>query len=133
MAPRRSTPLLLAALLSLPGCASLLSEKRTTYRYEPDYGVDSPEFRRSLEALGTEMVPHNRVKLLQNGDGFFPAMLQAIRSARKSINMEMYIFDDGRIGTEFAEAMAERARAGVQVRLLVDDWGSDLKSWKACC
>jgi cardiolipin synthase len=127
MTPRRAAPLLLATVLSLPGCASLLSEKRTTYRYEPDYGVDSPEFRRSLEALGTEMVPHNQVKLLQNGDGFFPAMLQAIRSARKSINMEMYIFDDGRIGTEFAKAMAERARAGVQVRLLVDDWGSDLE------
>ncbi|MFN2387288.1 MAG: phosphatidylserine/phosphatidylglycerophosphate/cardiolipin synthase family protein [Thermoanaerobaculia bacterium] len=131
IAPQRSTPrrrsasLLLVALLTT-GCTSLLSEKRTTYRYEPDYGVDSPEFRRSLEALGTEMVAHNRVKLLQNGDAFFPAMLQAIRSARRSINMEMYIFDDGRIGTEFAEAMAERARAGVQVRLLVDGWGSDL-------
>jgi cardiolipin synthase len=124
--PRRlRTAILLAALLTT-GCTSLLSEKRTTYRYEPDYGVDSPEFRRSLEALGTEMVPHNRVQLLQNGDEFFPAMLQAIRSARRSINMEMYIFDHGRIATEFAEAMAERARAGVQVRLLVDDWGSDL-------
>jgi len=117
---------LLASILSLAGCTSLFSEKRTVYRYEPDYGVDSPEFRRSLDALGTEMVPNNRVKLLQNGDGFFPAMLDSIRGARKSINMEMYIFDDGRIGTQFAEALAERARAGVQVRLLVDDWGSDL-------
>jgi cardiolipin synthase A/B len=124
---RRALAFLLLTQLALPGCASLFSEKRTIYRYEPDYGVDSPEFRRSLEALGTEMVPNNRVKLLQNGDGFFPAMLEAIRSAKRSINMEMYIFDHGKIATEFARVMAERARAGVQVRLLVDDWGSDLE------
>ncbi len=113
-------------LLPLTGCSYLFSEKRTVYQYKPRYGVDSPEFRRSLDALGTEVVPNNRAMLLQNGDGFFPAMLQAIRGAQRSVNMEMYIFGDGEIATQFARAMAERARAGVQVRLLVDDWGSDL-------
>jgi cardiolipin synthase len=53
-------------------------------------------------------------------------MLAAIRGARQSVNMEMYIFDHGEVATEFARALAERARAGVEVRLLVDAWGSDL-------
>ena len=47
-------------------------------------------------------------------------MLEAIARAARSINMEMYIFNDGEIATQFAEALAERARAGVEVRLLVD-------------
>lgn len=123
--PSARLPVLFLLLLPFNGC-SYLSEKRTVYQYKPEYGVNSPEFRRSLDALGTEMVPNNRATLLQNGDDFFPAMLQAIRAARQSVNMEMYIFDDGKIATEFAHAMAERARAGVEVRLLVDDWGSDL-------
>jgi len=123
--PSARLAVLFLLLLPFSGC-SYLSEKRTVYQYKPEYGVDSPEFRRSLDALGTEMVPNNRATLLQNGDGFFPVMLQAIRAARQSVNMEMYIFDDGKIAAEFAHAMAERARAGVEVRLLVDDWGSDL-------
>ncbi len=108
------------------GCSYLFSEKRTVYRYEPAYGVDSPEFRRSLDALGTEMVPYNAADLLQNGDETFGALLAGIRAARESINIELYIFDHGTVATEFARALCERARAGVEVRLLVDAWGSNL-------
>lgn len=115
---------LLLILLPLSGCSYFFDEKRTSYIYKPDYGVDSPEFRRSLDALGTEMVPDNRALLLQNGDEFFPAMLDAIRSARASVNMEMFIFNKGKIAREFADAMAAKAREGVEVRLLLDDWGS---------
>ncbi len=104
----------------------LFSEKRTVYRYEPEYGVDSPEFRRSLDALGNEMTPGNRAELLQNADGIFPRMLETIASAKLSINFEIYIFKDDRVGRRFGKALAERARAGVEVRLLVDGWGSSL-------
>lgn len=121
---------LTALLALLPGC-SFLSEKRTLYRYEPEYGVESPEFRRSLDGLGTEMVPHNRAAILQNGMEFFPSMLAAIRSAQRSVNMEMYIFNEGDVAREFASAMSERARAGVEVRLLVDSLGSALGSLEA--
>lgn len=117
---------LLALALPLVGCSYIFSEKRTVYRYEPAYGVDSPEFRRSLDALGAEMVPQNRALLLQNGDETFPAMLAAIGAARDSVNMEMYIFDHGSVATRFAQALSERARAGVEVRLLVDGFGSNL-------
>src|SRR5215510_3963341 len=109
----------LLAVASLSGCSYIFSEKRTVYRYDPTYGVDSPEFLRSLDGLGTEMVPGNSARLLENGDRIFPAMLDAIASARESINLETYIFDHGTIATKFAGALAERARAGVEVRILV--------------
>lgn len=116
--------LLVLASVSTTGCASIFGDKRTSYSYKPDYGVDSPEFRRSLDVLGTEMVPHNRAVLLQNGDGFFPVMLDAVRSARASVNMEMFIFKEGEVAAQFARAMADKAREGVEVRLLIDDYGS---------
>jgi cardiolipin synthase len=63
------------------------------------------------------------VTLLQNGDGFYPVMLQAIRDARDTINFETYIFEPDEIGLQFIEAFKERARAGVEVRLLIDGFG----------
>jgi cardiolipin synthase len=114
--------------LSLPGCSTILDgvfgDKRTTYTYKPDYGVDSAEFRRSLEMLGTEMVPHNNATLLLNGDASFSAMLAAIHAARASVNMETFIFNEGEVAGEFARAMADKAREGVEVRVLLDDFGS---------
>jgi cardiolipin synthase A/B len=61
--------------------------------------------------------------LLQNGDAFYPAMLRAIREARDSINFETYIFEPDEIGQQFLEAFKERARAGIEVRLLIDGFG----------
>lgn len=125
---RRASAALAAvvAVLSLARCSYLFSEKRTVYEYEPPYGVDSPEFRRSLDAFGTEMVAHNGAVLLVNGDATFAALLDAIAHAQASINMELYIFATGEIGSQFAQALSARARAGVEVRLLVDGFGSRL-------
>ena len=83
---------LLLLLAGAAGCSYVFSEKRTVYQFDPSYGVDSPEFRRSLEALGTQMVSGNRASLIENGDGIFPAMLAAIAGAQRSINLEMYIY-----------------------------------------
>jgi cardiolipin synthase A/B len=118
--------LALATALCSSGCMYIFSEKRTVYQYEPDYGVDSPEFRRSLDALGTEVVAGNRAALLKDADGIFPRMLEVIASAHESINMEMYIFKGDETGQRFVHALAERARSGVEVRILVDGWGSSL-------
>jgi cardiolipin synthase len=114
------------ALLVVTGCSYVFSEKRTVYRFEPTFGVDSPEFVRSLGGLGNDMVPGNSARLLENGDRIFPAMLAAIARAERSINLEIYLFDHGVIATRFADALAERARAGVEVRILVDAFGSNL-------
>ncbi len=61
--------------------------------------------------------------LLENGDGFYPVMLDAIRSAGDTINFETYIFEPDEIGRQFIEALKERARAGVEVRFLIDGFG----------
>lgn len=85
------------------------------------YGVESPQFKRSLGTLlGPALLEGNRVDVLLNGDQIFPAMLAAIRSARRSITFETYIYWSGAIGKEIAAALCERAMNGVKVHLLLD-------------
>jgi cardiolipin synthase len=122
--PRTFGALIVSCLLALTGCASLGT--RTDYTYEPDYGVRSPEFFNSLAGLRNGISSGNSIKLLEDGDGLFPDLLAAIASARRSINVEIYIFRTGKIGSTIAKALAERASAGVAVRVLVDDIGSSL-------
>jgi len=66
---------------------------------------------------------HTQVKPLRNGEEVFPAMLEAIRGARRTIHFETYILVADRIGEEFREALVERAKAGVEVRFLYDAVG----------
>ncbi|MEO7317362.1 MAG: phospholipase D-like domain-containing protein [Chthoniobacteraceae bacterium] len=74
--------------------------------------------------LGGAQVSGNRVTTLINGDQIFPAMLREIRAARKTITFETYVFEEGAVPKAFAEAFAERARAGVKVHLLLDAHGA---------
>jgi cardiolipin synthase len=70
---------------------------------------------------GAPLVPGNAVRLLRDAGENFPAWLEAIAGARETVLFEAYIVADDRIGREFAELLAERARAGVRVRVL-HDW-----------
>jgi cardiolipin synthase len=90
--------------------------------FEADPGSDS-FVEWSSGFLNFPIFQGGEVELLQNGDAFFPAMLNAIRSARDTINFEVYIFEPDEIGKQFIEAFKERARAGVEVRLLLDGFG----------
>lgn len=65
----------------------------------------------------------NKIDVLLNGEQTFPAMLKAIRGARKSITYAQYLYQDGAIAYELAEAFAERCRAGLTVKLLLDSHG----------
>ena len=95
------------------------------YPLEGDLDVDSTEFQNTIEGVtGMPFVGGNRVALFNNGDEFYPAMPQAIESAKQSITMEQYIYWDGEVGRRFAEAFAEKARQGVEVKLLLDAIGS---------
>ncbi|MFI5055065.1 MAG: phosphatidylserine/phosphatidylglycerophosphate/cardiolipin synthase family protein [Actinomycetota bacterium] len=81
--------------------------------------------RRTLEGIiGVPMTEGNDVEILRNGDQIFPVMLDAIAGARHTIDFLTFVYWQGEIGTRFAEALSERARAGVRVRLLLDGWGS---------
>ncbi|HTM19604.1 MAG TPA: phospholipase D-like domain-containing protein [Kofleriaceae bacterium] len=70
------------------------------------------------------LVPGNRVEPLVEGGQIFSAMLAAIDSAQRYVHLETYIFNDDRVGTTFAQALVERARAGVAVRVIVDAIGT---------
>ncbi|GGQ09418.1 phospholipase D-like domain-containing protein [Streptomyces roseolilacinus] len=81
--------------------------------------------RRRLERLiGVAATEGNELVALRNGDEIFPAMLNAIRSARHTVDLMTFVYWRGQIAREFAEALADRARAGVRVRLLLDGFGA---------
>ena len=102
-----------------------LGDKKIDKRVESLYSVADPHFQRTIGTmLGPSLLSGNRVEALVNGDRFFPAMLEAIRSARESITLETYIYWSGRIGEDFVAALTERARAGVRVHVLLDWVGS---------
>jgi cardiolipin synthase len=90
----------------------------------PVEGLDDPHFIRTLEALtGAQLFVWSQMEVLTNGENFYKAELDAIRQAKKSINLEAYIFAKGVVTEQFVKAMAERARAGVQVNVIVDAIG----------
>ncbi len=95
------------------------------YPLEGASDVDSVEFQSTMEGVtGMPFVGGNRVTIYNNGDEFYPAMLAAIEGASASITMEQYIFWDGAVGRRFAEALSEKARQGLPVKLLLDAIGS---------
>lgn len=110
-------------LLVADGCATSHA-KRVAYRYEPAYGVASPRFERTLMSQNGGLTEGNRARLLNNGDEFFPAILEAVRGARHSINIELYIFAQSRMGRALSDALCAKAREGVEVRVLVDGMGA---------
>ena len=75
-------------------------------------------------ASGAEPIPGNRARLLCDARENYPAWLDAIQAARRWIHFETYIIHDDEIGLQFADALAARARDGVQVRVLYDWWGT---------
>ena len=100
-------------------------EKKIERKVERLYSVSDPDFARAMGVLlGPAIAGGNRFEVLLNGDRIFPAMLEAIRGAQKSITFESYIYWSGAIGKAFADALAERARAGVKVHVLLDWVGS---------
>jgi cardiolipin synthase len=80
--------------------------------------------RAFARATGAAPVPGNRVRLLRDGSENYAAWLEAIAEAREWIHFESYIIHDDKVGLQFAEALATRARAGVRVRVLYDWLGS---------
>ena len=102
-----------------------VGEKKVRHEISHIYGIDDPSFIKSLGVLlGPSIVGGNRFEALNNGEEIFPSMLQAIRSAQKTINLETYIYWSDQIGREFSDALSDRAHHGVKVHLLIDAVGS---------
>ncbi len=93
-------------------------------RPEPDEATPH-RLRTAVESvLGNVFTEGNTVQVLRNGKEIFPAMLEAIRNAERSIDFVTFVYWKGSIATTFAEALSERARNGVRVRVVLDGFGS---------
>jgi cardiolipin synthase len=100
-------------------------EKKIEHKIERLYKSEDPQFLRSMGLLlGPPVVPGNSFEMLLNGDRIFPSMLEGIRSARETITFETFIYWSGEIGEQIARALADKAREGVAVHILLDWIGS---------
>ena len=138
-------PLLGAALYFIFGInrlrrhAALLRAGREEYRVEISEGCTPEELHEHLpghtghlyllsrvvgEVVKRPLLPGNRIDPLINGDEAYPPMLKAIREAQRTISLVTYIFDRDDVGLEFAHALGEATRRGVEVRVLIDAAGT---------
>jgi cardiolipin synthase len=117
------TAFLLIALIaiSLQGINLYLAFFGRGLRYEvkaPHRALDDPGFAALLAFLTEAKLLHgNHLEVLTNGPCFYEAELTAIAQARSSINLEAYIFHKREVAERYINALTERARAGVRVRL----------------
>ena len=130
--PHRRTVLHLSGIVLLSAAAGYAiavsvaktsAPKQTDYTLPHDFTVGDATFLPSA-LPGTPLTAGNRLEILENGDGIFPPMLQAIAAARKTVDFEAYIFWSGAVASRFRDALVERATHGVEVRVLLDAVGS---------
>jgi cardiolipin synthase len=107
--------LLLAISCASPSVITMVS---------PPYPVDDERFISTITAVsGRSITTGNTINILNTGKETFDTLLRMLSEAKSSINIEIYIFDDDRIGQRIARTLIERASAGVTVNLLVDAVG----------
>ena len=101
------------------------SERAPVYGLDHEFGIESDEFLSTIMgATDTPFAPGNRLDIYNNGDQFYPVMMDAISQAKESITIEAYIYWAGHVGRLFADALATKAREGVPVKILLDSLGS---------
>ncbi len=116
----RAAGLVAAVVLLLVGCARVHPHVAL-----PGVQLGDPSFFPTLEAFaGAPIVGGNRVDVLLNGEDIFPAVLDAVRGARRTITYAQYFYEDGPVARDLAEALAERCRAGVGASVLLDSFGA---------
>jgi cardiolipin synthase len=87
--------------------------------------VSDPEFPlMATMATGAWLASGNRVEVMLNGDGTYPRLWDDLRSAKRSITLQLYYGSPGRMATTLGEILLDRARAGVRVLVLYDAFGT---------
>ncbi len=101
---------------------------RPSQRYRviaPQAALESQDYWRVLESITDSRIQRdNKITVLPNGENFYKAELEAIAGAQHSVNVEAYIFKKGDVTQKLMDALVERARHGVEVRLVIDALGS---------
>jgi cardiolipin synthase len=116
-------------ILGIVGLVLYLAQDPETLRVDSPVEASDPRFPDYLASLiGAPVEQGDAYTVLHNGDEAFPAMLGAIDAATTRVSFESYVFSDGEIADRFVEALANAARRGVHVRVVIDPIGSKLKS-----
>jgi cardiolipin synthase len=112
---------------------TLLEELRNRITLESEKAWNTPEpaiqkhKKLALYLLNDGMSPlsgNNEVKLLINGENKFPEVIEALKNAKHHIHIQYYIFEDGDIADQIKDILIQKAKEGVQVRFIYDDFGS---------
>jgi cardiolipin synthase A/B len=135
MSNKRSSPWLALGLTAMGSAAVtalarnfVSGERKIAHKIHKQYGVRDPQFERTMsQLLGPPILGGNRITPLRNGVEIFPAMLQAIHEAERTITLETYIYWSGRIADRFSHALAAKAREGVKVHVLLDGFGCNCR------
>jgi cardiolipin synthase A/B len=105
----------------------LLAQDQVTLKLRSAVGAAEPPHQNYIAGLlGVQLTRGNRYVVLTNGDQIFPAMLNAIRNAKRRVSFETYIYKTGKMAEEFTKAFEEAARRGVRVSLVLDAVGSGI-------
>jgi cardiolipin synthase len=125
MPPVRRAFIILLSVAAAIALLLMFAQDQETLQIRSAVGAEDPRHSAYLAALvGAALSRGNRYDVLTNGDQFFPAMLDAIRNAKRRISFETYIYDKGQVGDEFTTALEAAARRGVHVNLVVDSVGA---------
>jgi cardiolipin synthase len=124
MSPVRRAFLILFISALVVAFLLLLAQDQVTLNTRSAVSASEPEHANYLAGLlGVQLTRGNRFTVLTNGDELFPAMLAAVRGAKRRISFETYIYEKGQMADEFTRAFEEAARRGVRVNLVIDAVG----------
>ena len=127
MHPVRRAAVILLVLAAATALLLVLAQDQVTLKTRSAVGAAEPRHPNYVAGLvGAQLTRGNRYTVLTNGDQIFPAMLKAIREARRRISFETYIYKAGDIAEQFTHAFEEAARRGVRVNLVIDAVGASL-------
>jgi len=122
---RRKWPYVVVIVLTIVAMLLFIAQDPRTLRVESGLAATDPRFPDYIATIvNTPITRGDAYQVLQNGDEFNPAMLAAIKAAKRSIELEMYNYNEGQAGDEFTEALVEAGRRGVKVRLVLDAFGA---------
>ena len=122
--PVRLAFIILGCVAGVVALLLMLAQDQDTLKMRSAVAPDDPRHTAYVAALvGADLTRANRFDVLTNGDQLIPAMLEAIRGAKRRISFESYIYDVGKVPDMFTTAFEEAARRGVRVNMVVDAVG----------
>ena len=113
--------------IGVVGLLLMLAQDQETLTVQSPVAAEDPRYAEYVASLlGAPVEPGDRYWVLRNGDEVFPAMLEAIRQAKRRISFESFIYSDGVVGDQFTKELSAAAQRGVTVRIVLDAVGGEL-------